>query len=813
MGLMHDLLYAARTLRRAPAFAAMVIFTLALGIGANTAIFSLLYGVLLRPLSYRDSGRLVAIWGREIHAKGTSKLFDLYSDYQNWKEHGSAFEEVAGTTWAGSLDRTLTGRGPARTVTVQPVTVDFFAMLGVPAALGRTFLPEDARRGCSVVVTHAFWQNVLGSRTNAAGQSVSLDNQACTVLGVMPAGFAFFPPNVASIWALLAEPQHPERFSVGVFGRLKPGVSIAQAQAEVLLLHRRIHEHDRWGALVEPVVYDLRGEFTFLAGNNLKLSLLVLFAAVGFVLLICCVNVANLLLGRALGRQREIAVRAALGAGRARLAAQLLTEALLLAGVAAAGGLALAGAAVEYFQKANPIELPPGTTVGIDGTVLGFSAALGVLTAILFGLFPAWKASRAELNDALKSGGRAPSQDSMHRRFGQALVVLEIVLTVVLLAGAGLLIRSVERFASAPLGFAPDHLVSAGVRLPRTGYDQPGQRARFYDRVLQDVRLLPQVQSAAFSTGLPAGNGGNVVVVAVEGRPEPGTDHVFDTSLQTVSPGYFAALEIPLRRGREFSNADRAETEPVAVVNSAFVQKYFPNEDPIGRKIREFRQSDNAGNPWLTVVGVAGDKKQPSPYNAMEWQDWPLVYRLVAQNPPTAINLFIRTARGESALGADVQRSVARIDAAVALGALETVDHSLSRLLAYPRFRAAVLTAFAAIALLLALVGLYGILSRQVTLRTPEIGIRMALGAQRTEVRAMILKEGLVLTACGLGAGLAAAWIAGRSLAELLYGISASDPLLLIGISTGVLLTALAATWFPARRATAVDPVIALRYE
>jgi putative ABC transport system permease protein len=248
-------------------------------------------------------------------------------------------------------------------------------------------------------------------------------------------------------------------------------------------------------------------------------------------------------------------------------------------------------------------------------------------------------------------------------------------------------------------------------------------------------------------------------------------------------------------------------------VNSAFVQRYFPNEDPIGRKIREFRQSDNAGNPWLTVVGVAGDKKQPSPYNAMEWQDWPLVYRLVAQNPPTAINLFIRTARGESALGADVQRSVARIDATVALGALETVDHSLSRLLAYPRFRAAVLTAFAAIALLLALVGLYGILSRQVTLRTPEIGIRMALGAQRTEVRAMILKEGLVLTACGLGAGLAAAWIAGRSLAALLYGISASDPLLLIGISTGVLLTALAATWFPARRATAVDPVIALRYE
>ena len=810
---MHDLLYGARTLRRAPAFAAMVIFTLALGIGANTAIFSILYGVLLRPLPYRDGGRLVAIWAREIHAKDTSKVFDLYSDYQNWKAHGSVFEEVAGTTWAGSMDRTLTGRGPARTVTVQPVTSEFFALLGVPAGLGRTFLPEDASRGCTVVVTHAFWQNVLGSRTDAAGQSLSLDNQACTVLGVMPAGFAFFPPNVASMWALLPEPQHPDRFSVGVFGRLRPGVSIAQAQAEVLLLHRRIHEHDRWGALMEPVVYDLRGEFTFLAGNHLKLSLLVLFGAVGFVLLICCVNVANLLLGRALGRQREMAVRAALGAGRARLAGQLLTEALLLAVVAAVGGLAIASGAVEYFRRANPIELPPGTQVAIDGTVLGFSAGLAVLTAMLFGLFPAWKASHTKLNEALKSGGRAPSQDSLQRRFGQALVVLEIVLTVVLLAGAGLLIRSVERFASAPLGFAPDRLVSTGFRLPRPGYDQPEQRARLYDRALRDVRRLPQVQAAALSSGLPAGNGGNVVVVAVEGRPEPGTDRVFDTSLQIVSPGYFAAMEIPFLRGREFSSADRAETEPVAIVNQAFVQKYFPAEEPIGRKIREFRQGDNTGNPWLTIVGVAGDKKQPSPYNAMEWQDWPLVYRAVAQNPPPGINLFIRTARAGSALGADVQRSVSAIEPAVALGALESVNHSLSRIQAYPRFRAALLGAFAGLALLLALVGLYGTLSRQVTLRTNEIGIRMALGAQQTEVRAMILKEGLLLTACGLLAGLAAAWISGRFLNALLYGVSAADPYLLIGISAGVLLTAMAATWFPARRATAVDPIAALRYE
>jgi putative ABC transport system permease protein len=809
---MRDLFYAARTLRRTPAFTAMVVLTLALGIGANTAIFSILYAALLRPLPYRDADRLVAIWDRQIHQNGTSKLFDLYSDYENWKAHGKVFETVAATTWAGSMDRTLTGQGPARTVTVQPVSVDFFSLLGVPAALGRTFLREDQSRGCSVVVSHAFWENVLGSRKEAAGQSLRLDEQVCTVVGVMPGGFAFYPV-VASMWSLLPLPERPDQFSVGVFGRLRPGVSIAQAQAEVLALHRQIHEHDRWGTQVEPVVYDLHGEFTFLAGNNLKLSLLVLFAAVGFVLLICCVNVANLLLGRALGRQREMAIRAALGSGRARLIRQLLTEALLIAAAAVAAGLALAEGALQYFRIANPIELPPGTAVGVNGVVLGFSAVLGALTAVLFGLFPAWKASRTELHQALKAGGRISAQDSIQRRFGQALVVVEIVLTVVLLVGAGLLIRSVDRFASAPLGFTPDRLVTAGLRLPRSGYDKAEQRAAFYDRVVNDVRGLPPVQGAALSTGLPAGNGGSVVVFAIEGRPQPGPDHVFDTSLQTVSPGYFVVMGIPLLRGREFAAADRTETEPVAVVNQAFVQKYFRDEDPIGRRIREFRQNDNGANPWLRIVGVAGDKKQPSPYNAMAWQDLPLVYRALAQNAPPSIRLFIRTARERSAIGSDVQRTVASIDSSVALGELEAVDHSLSRILAYPRFRAAVLAAFAGLALLLALVGLYGILARQVALRTQEIGIRMALGARQTEVRAMILKEGLRLTACGLVLGLAGAWLAGRWLAALLYGTSAADPVLLTGVSAGILLTALAATYFPARRATAVDPLVALRYE
>jgi putative ABC transport system permease protein len=790
----------------------MVVLTLALGIGANTAIFSILYGVLLGPLPYRDPSRLVAIWGREIHVKGTSKLFELYSDYENWKAHSRAFEAFGVATWAGPIDRTLTGRGPAREVTVEPVSVDFFQLLGVRPALGHTFVPEDQLRGCSIMVAHSFWENVLSARPDVIGQSLRLDDQVCAVLGVMPAEFSFFP-SAAQMWVLLPRPERPDQFGIGVFGRLKPGVSIAQAQSEVLGLHRQLHEHDRWGQVVEPVVYDLRGEFTFLAGNHLKLSLIVLFAAVGFVLLICCVNAANLLLGRSLGRQRELAIRAALGSGRARLVRQLLTESALLAAGAVALGLALADGALRFFRAANPIELPPGTVVALNGPVLAFSAALGVLTTLLFGLFPAWKASRAELNEALKAGGRSTPQDLPQKRSGQVLVVVEIVLTVVLLVGAGLLIRTMARFASTPLGFLPDRLVSGALRLPRSSYSKPEQRAAFYDRVLTEVRSLPQLQGAAFSTGLPEGNGGSMFVFAVEGRPEPGRDHVFDTGQQTVTPGFFGVMGIPLLRGRDFSHADDAGAEPAAVVNQAFVQKYFANEDAIGRHIREFPQNDNRPNPWLRIVGVAGDKKQPSPYNEMAWLDWPLVYRPVSQNAPLSIRLYIRTAHEGSAIGADVQRSVAVIDPSVPVGQLETLNQSFGRILAYPRFRAAVLGVFAGVALLLALIGLYGILSRQVMLRTREIGIRIALGAQHAEVRWMILKEGLRLTLCGLAFGLAAAWMVGRYLASLLYGTSAADPLLLAAISAAILLTSLAAVYFPARRATAVDPMVALRDE
>ncbi|MGO9259984.1 MAG: ABC transporter permease [Bryobacteraceae bacterium] len=692
-GMVHDLAYAVRLFRRAPGFTGIVTLTLALGIGANTAVFSILNAVLLQPLPYRNPSRLVAIWDREIHAKGVSKLFDLYSDYENWKRDSRSFEEVAAVTWATQTERILTGRGPARSVMALPVTAEFFSLVGVAPMLGRTFAPADANRGCSVVLAESFWQSAFGGQQGAkprvVGETIRLDDQACTVLGVMPPGFAFLPPEApVTMWTILPQPAHPDQLAVGVFGRLRPGVSIAAAQAEVTARHRELHAHDRWGAQVEPVVYGLHDEFTWLTGRNLRLSLIVLFAAVSFVLLICCVNVANLLLGRAVGRQREMALRAALGSGRGRLLRQLLTESLLLSAGASLAGAALAGAAVHYFRVARPIEMPPGMALELNARVLAFTAFLSVLTAVVFGIVPAWKASRTDLNEALKAGGKASSQDRGHHRLGQALIVAEVMLTVVLLSGAGLLIQTLQRFASAPLGFQPDGLITASLHLPKTGYGDAPHRAQFYDRLETALAAIPGIQSAALSSARPFLGGGSMDVVEVEGHPEPRIDNLFDTFLQTVSKDYFRVMGVPLEQGRYFEPGDREQTQPVAIINEALVRKYFPNENPIGRQVRPFN-GGKRGDSWLRVVGVVGNEKRTTVYQEMAWVDAPVLYRPVGQNPNSA-NLIARvragggSARGSgttrgSTLGGAIQRAAAAIDPEVPVDEIQPVRNLEAR--------------------------------------------------------------------------------------------------------------------------------------
>src|SRR5579872_6055935 len=463
-GFVQDLGYAIRLFRRTPGSTAILIFTLALGIGANTAVFSALEAVLLRPLPYRDSSRLVVIWERQKQAKGITKLFDLYSDYENWKTTSTSFEGFAAVSWSpqASPQRILTGHGPARTVFTVPVSADFFALLKSPALLGRTFDAVDSGRSCVAVLAYDFWQETLSADQGAIGRAIRLDDQACTVKGVMPRGFAFLPPehNVA-MWTLMTHPGRPDQFAVAVFARLKPNMAVSTAQQEIALLHQAAHRNDRWGALMEPITYDLHEEFTWLTGRNLRLSLLVLFGAVSFVLLICCVNVANLLLARAAGREREMAIRAALGSGSRRLLRQLFTENVLLAMVSSAAGIGLAAGGIHYFRIAHAVELPPGTAIELNASAFAFTGALALLTALLFGAIPAWKASRVDLNEALKAAGKSSSQGSRQHRFGKTLIVAEVALTSVLLASAGLLIQSMVRFAATPLGFRETGLLSA----------------------------------------------------------------------------------------------------------------------------------------------------------------------------------------------------------------------------------------------------------------------------------------------------------------------------------------------------------------
>ena len=561
----QDLAYAARTFKRTPGFTAVAILTLALGIGATTAIFSVVNAVFLHPLPYPNADRLVVIWEKLVSDPKGPPVFDTYRDFEAWKNHSQSFEILAPATWKDG-GRIVTGSGPARDVLALPVGIDYFSLLGAKPEIGRTFQPDDLSRGCTVVLKHSFWTTVLSGKKSVISQHIQLNETACTVIGVMPARFTFYPDAIA-MWMLITPDSEiardPEHAAVGAFGLLRPGVSIAHAQKEVELLYLNEHRKDAHGIQLRPVVFPLAEEFAYLTGPNLRLSVIVLFGAVGFVLLIACVNIANLLLGRSLVRQRELAVRAALGSGRARLIRQLLTEGLLLSIAGAVLGTLLAVAAVHYFRVLNPIDMPPGNPVAVNLWVLAFSAVLAVVTALVFALAPALKASRVDLVDALKAGGRSASLAPEARAIGKALVAAEVMLSFALLTGAGLLIQSVNRLASVPLGFRPEHLLTMSIGLPKWSYSKPDRRVRFYAQVIDRASMLPGVESAAFTTSLPLSGGrwgGNALTM--EGRLEPQpTTAVRDVSQSSITPAYFRAMDVPLERGRLFEDRDR-EGEP-----------------------------------------------------------------------------------------------------------------------------------------------------------------------------------------------------------------------------------------------------------
>jgi predicted permease len=800
---MQDLRYAARLLRKSPGFALTAAVMLALGIGANTAVFSIIDGTLLRPLPYRAPEQLVAIWDHSVRESALAKIFASYNDFVQFREHARSFEQQAAATWATGTHPILTGHGPGRTVMAVPVSAGFFDLLGVAPALGRTFTANDAAKGCSVVLAHSFWNSPLGADPRIIGQTLNLDRRPCTVLGIMPPGFSFYP-TAAAMWSVITPDfvPAPDKLIVGIFGRLKPGVSAQAAQAELVALHQSLHRADGQERDIAPEVFELQSEFTWLAGRNLRTTLWLLLGAVGMVLLIACSNVAILLLGRSFTRSRELAVRAALGGGRSPLLRQLLTESLLLSALGAALGVAAAVIALRSFRALNPVEMPVGAVVSISRPVLFFTLALACLTSLLFGLAPAWKSSSVSLSDAFKRGGRSLLTGYGGARLSKALIAGEVALSVVLLAGAALLIESVARLGSTPLGFQPDGVVSAGLSLPEKAYADPERRLHLYKEIASNVTALPGVADAALASSLPPyGNASQSLEVF--GRPLAGDAAVHDVVDLTVTPGYFRTLGVQLLRGRLFTEHDRVDTERVALVDAALAKEYFGDGDPIGRRVRI--RNDREPNRWATVVGVVATERRVIVYQEMNWIEPPTLFRPLAQHPGRSVSLVVRAAGTPG-----IREAIGRLDSDIAVGGLEPLRQKITAFLAYPRFRALVLGAFAAIALMLAAMGLHGVIAQFIAQRTHEIGLRLALGARPAHVTTLVARHGGMPVLIGLAIGLASAMTLGRLLAGLLYGVQPHDPITLTAVSLALVVAALVAIAVPARRAARTDPMVTL---
>jgi putative ABC transport system permease protein len=791
---LRDMRYAARQLKKSPGFAIVAVLTLALGVGATTTVFSVANGVLLRPLPYPDAGTLVRVneivpqYGRFAVAPGT---------FLDWRAQAAWFEHIAafntGTaTFAGS-------EGPER-IPNASVSADFFELMRVAPSLGRTFTAEEDSPGKSavVVLSHGMWQRRFGGDRNVVGRGVTLSGNPATIVGVMPEGFYF--PRDAEYWAPLAlNPANASRGGhfLGVIARLKPGVSASQAGAEMKRLAERLskqypetaNESAEVVPLLEAVVGNVRG------------ALLMLAAAVGVVLLIACANVANLLLVRASTREKEIAIRLALGASRGRLARQMLAESVLLALLGGSIGVTLAFGALEPVRSLSAGTLPRVQDVGVDKTVLLFALAVSVAVGLLFGTAPAWRASRPDVAAAVKEGGRTSAAGA--RWTHDALLVGEVALSLVLVAGAALLIRSFARLTDVNPGFRADNVLACRIALP-DGYRQPQRRIAFFDGLLSRLESLPQVRRAGMVQTLPM-RGGYFLSFSVQGRlpakpgEEPSARH------RVISPGYFEALSIPLLRGRTFTERDTAQAPMVAVVDEAFVARHFPGEEPLGRGI----DIGNGSEGYYEIVGVVGNVRQ----EGLAESAGPTMYVPYAQDVFGAMWLVARTDASPAALGASVRQAVRELDPGVPVFGMTPLADVVAQSVGQRRFSMLLLGAFAAVALALAAVGIYGVVAYTVTQRTQEIGVRIAIGAARRDVMTLVLGGGMKLALAGVAIGLTGALLLSRLIESMLFGVSRLDPVS-YGVTAALLLgIAVLACYVPARRATNVDPLVAIRQE
>lgn len=804
----QDLRYGARTLLKYPGFTIIAVMTLALGIGANSAIFSVVNGVLLRSLPYPDPDRIVALWEVGNTLKPT---YVSHQNFSDWRAQQRSYDFISAySARFGGPSTILGGSEPVRAYDVA-VYRDFFNVLGVSPFLGRAFSPEESNLGTSpvAVVSYKFWQNNLNADPNLAGKRLTIGDRSFSIIGVMPQGFNF--PSETDIWESKEqlEADSSSRSSHGYIGiaRLKPGIAIEQAQSELTTIARHLAEqYPEDKQHLNAAVISLKDQLT----GSIRPALLVLLVAVGFVLLIACANVANLMLARAVGRQKEIAIRTALGANRMRIVRQLLTESLLLSFLGGAIGLLTAYWLIHALIALAPTTIPRLDEIGIDARTIAFTLGVSLLTSILFGLFPALRASSPDLNETLKEGGRGATGSSGFVRSG--LVVAEIALTLVLLVGAGLLIKSFWRVLQINPGFTPDHVLTMQVALPALEYREHSRKINFYRQLFEQAKSLPGVESVGIINNLPMGGVDINGMVVVEGRTREQSGY---GGFRVVSPDYFRTLRIPLIKGRYFSEQDSESSEAVAVVSQSLAEATFPNEDPIGRRVESTNDAltpELIAHPerWPKIIGVVGDVK----HFGLERKNAAELYVCYAQRPVRIGDMTVvaRTKGEPTRIAASLRQQVQTIDKNLPIK-FATMDEVFDRSTANRRYNVILLGAFAALALLLAMIGIYGVMSYAVSQGTREIGIRVALGAQSSDVFKLVVGQGMVLTLVGLGLGIAGALALTRLMATLLFGVTATDPLI-FGLVTVLLVTvALLACFLPARRAMKIDPMVALRYE
>ncbi len=808
--LWQDVRYAARMLMKNPGFTFVAVISLALGIGANTTIFSVVNALLLKSLPYNDPERIILVWG-DTTAQDNHRNQVSATDVADWRNENGVFEEIATYSNWGAI---FSGAGgePERIPAMQ-VGDGYFRVMKAAPLLGRTFLPEEQEDGKDFVIVlgYGLWQRRFGGAPDIVGKAVSLSGKPYTIVGVMPADFSSLPSNLiepqAEYYRPVAEKyDEKERSSrhLRAVARLKSGVSLEQAQSELNVIARRLalaHPTDNngYGVHLVSLAEDTIG--------GLRPTLLALFGAVVFVLLIACANVGNLLLARTAARQKELAIRAALGAGRVRLVRQLLTESVLLALVGGGIGLVLALWGTSFVESIGSHVTPLLSGIKMDSRVLGFTMMISIVAGVFFGLAPALRVSKPELSESLKEGGRSSGTGSGRNRLRGALVVSEIAMALVLLICAGLLLKSVMRLRDVSPGFNSENLLTMNVALPGARYPKPQDRAAFYKNLAERVEALPGVQAAGFTSVLPLSSNFDGRGLAVEDHPKPRGEEL-SVDLYTTTPGYQRAMSIATLKGRALSEQDTETSLPVALINETMAKELWAHEDPLGKRIK-LVGSEGSQRPWHTVVGVVSDVRQYGLDKKAPMQ----IYLPESQYPTSLMTLVVHTSTDPNGLIAPVRNAVRAIDKEQAVYDIATMEQLLSDSISLRRFLMLLLIVFAGLALALAAIGIYGVISYSVTQRTHEIGVRLALGAQTFDVLRLIVGHGMMLALGGITLGLISALAVTRLMASLLYGVSALDPIVFAGVSLLLSAIALMACYIPARRATKVDPMIALRHE